>query len=302
VLAGGATADKSAGRKPHPIALGITTLNAPSPGEISAYTKLVGTAPAIVMFYPEFDTPLFTHQQMSDIVAERATPLISWRPTRNWNQPVQFSEIASGADDAYLQHQAIKARRTHREILVRFGYEMNLSGADYGSHVAGETPATFIAAWRHIVDVFRSERATNVQWVWSPNTDCGGTCPFTKYFPGNRYVNWLGLDGYNFSTAHNVPWLTLHYIFASSYRTITALSSKPLMIAETASAPGPGDKAQWIHQGFMRTIPRKFPRVRAVVWFDQNKEADWRVNSSPQSLQAWRKVASSRLYSGQLGQ
>jgi mannan endo-1,4-beta-mannosidase len=175
---------------------------------------------------------------------------------------------------------------------------MNLSGQDYGSHVAGETPATFIAAWRHIVTVFRQAGATNVRWVWSPNTDCAGRCPFGAYFPGNGYVDWLGLDGYNFASAHNTSWVSLHYIFASSYATITSLSAKPVMFAETASAPTPGNKAYWIRTGFMSTIPQDFPRVRAAVWFDADKEADWRVNSSPQSLRAWRHVVAARRYDG----
>jgi beta-mannanase len=177
---------------------------------------------------------------------------------------------------------------------------MNLAGQDYGSHVPGETPAAFIAAWRHVVTVFREAGASNVRWVWSPNTDCAGHCPFTAYWPGDAYVDWLALDGYNFASVHNAAWVSLRYIFGTSYRTITALSRKPLMIAETATAPTPGNKAHWIREGFATTIPHDFPRIRAVIWFDQDKEADWRVNSSVASLKAWRAVVTSKRYAGRL--
>jgi mannan endo-1,4-beta-mannosidase len=292
----GATAAK-AGHHPR-LAIGVFTPNAPDRSEIEHYTKLAHAAPAIVMWYSDFSSPLFSKHQMHEIRALHTTPLISWRPTLHWTQPIQFADIASGKYDGYLQRQAAKARAAHRQILLRWGYEMNLPGGVYGSHVRGETPRSYIAAWRHIVTVFRNARAHNVRFVWSPNTDCAGHCPFSAYFPGNHYVDWLGLDGYNFAAAHNAAWVTLRYVFASSYATITRLSSRPLMFSEVASAPSPGNKARWIRYGFTKTIPRDFPRVRAAVWFDSDKEADWRVNSSHASLRAWRKVVTSRRYSG----
>jgi hypothetical protein len=286
--------------KRSPIALGVFTPNAPRASEVRDYAKLTGADPAIVMWYSEFDTPLFTRAQLRDVRSLKAAPMISWRPVTNDHTAVRFKNIAAGTEDAYLKAQAAKARAAKRPILVRFAYEMNLPGQDYGSAVTGETAADFIAAWRHVVTVFRHAKATNVRWVWSPNTDCAGHCPFTSYWPGDAYVDWLALDGYNFASAHNAAWVSLHYVFATSYATITKLSKKPLMIAETASAPTPGNKAHWIRRGFRRTIPTDFPRVRAVVWFNQDKEADWRVNSSTKSLKAWRHIVRLKRYSGRL--
>jgi hypothetical protein len=286
--------------RPPAIALGVFTPDAPAETEIRSYAKLAGAMPSIVMWYSEFDTPLFTHAQLRDVRNLDVTPVISWRPVVDNHHAVLFGDIAAGKEDSYLEAQAVKARRAKQPIYVRFAYEMNLAGQDYGSNVTGETPATFIAAWRHVVTVFRQAGATNVRWVWSPNTDCAGHCPFTAYWPGGKYVDWLALDGYNFASAHDAAWVSLHYVFATSYATITKLSGKPLMIAETASAPTPGDKAQWIRRGFRRAIPTAFPRVRAVIWFDADKETDWRVNSSPESLTAWRAVVASKRYAGRL--
>ena len=66
------------------------------------------------------------------------------------------------------------------------------------------------------------------------------------------------------------------------------------MIAETASAEAGGSKAAWIEELF--TWLRTQPEVRTVVWFDNQKETDWRIDSSPGSaaalaagLAAWRR-------------
>ena len=78
------------------------------------------------------------------------------------------------------------------------------------------------------------------------------------------------------------------------------LSNKPIMISEIASTEQGGSKAAWITDWFLRDLPAEYPRVRAVVWFDQDKEADWRFNSSPASLAAFKQVAQSPLYQGRL--
>jgi mannan endo-1,4-beta-mannosidase len=147
------------------------------------------------------------------------------------------------------------------------------------------------------VTIFRQRGVNNVEWVWSPNADCAGKCPFSGYFPGNSWVDWVALDGYNYGSVDHAPWYSFNQVFKSSYAKLAALSSKPVMIAETASTGTGGNKAQWIKQAFT-TLPRRYPRIRAVVWFDRDQETDWRVNSSPASLAAWKAVVASPLYAG----
>jgi hypothetical protein len=93
-------------------------------------------------------------------------------------------------------------------------------------------------------------------------------------------------------------WQTLSQVFSSSYKRVTQMSTKPVIIAETSSSETGGDKAAWIRDGFLKTIPQEFPRVRAVLWFDRAMEQDWTVDSSQASLNAYRQVASSSLYGG----
>src|SRR5436305_951631 len=161
---------------------------------------------------------------------------------------------------------------------------MNGDWFSWGIGVNGNTSADYVAVWRHVVDIFRQENATNVRWVWCPNVMDTPQSVFAALYPGDSYVDWVGLDGYNWGTSQPgdryKQWTKLSDIFGASYDALIALTTKPLMIAETASTELGGDKAAWITQGLLTDLPARFPAVRAVIWFDENKETDWRVNSS----------------------
>jgi beta-mannanase len=140
-----------------------------------------------------------------------------------------------------------------------------------------------------------------VRWVWSPNVANGNTTPFSKVYPGDAYVDWVALDGYNWGKTQSwSSWMSFTNVFGPSYSALTRMTNKPVMIAEVGSAEAGGNKAAWIRQSFLQEIPSKFPKVRAVVWFDVNKETDWRVNSSSAALAAFKGVAASPRYQGRL--
>jgi endoglucanase len=120
-------------------------------------------------------------------------------------------------------------------------------------------------------------------------------------YPGDGYVDWVGLSGYNWgpSRPYHV-WQSMADIFGHSYTVLTGMTAKPVMIAETTSAEVGGDKGLWITQGLLGDVPSRMPKVRAVVWFHENKEADWRVNSSTGALAGYRQTAASPTYRGVL--
>lgn len=289
------------------IQLGAYVREAPgSAQKLDEYSALVGQRPGIVMWYRGLDQPLMYSGEISNLSAREETPMVSLEPVDANGNDISLAQVASGKYDSYIHKDASIAKSWGRRILIRFAYEMNLSpnaGIPWGggpSAFSGNTASDYIAAWRHVVSIFRADGATNTEFVWAPNVDDGGI-PFTAYFPGDEWVNAVGLDGYNWgSTAESSghKWLSVGDTFKSSYATITQLSTKPVMITETASAEAGGDKASWIKQGFLSEIPQLFPRVSAVIWFDVQKETDWRVDSSQTSLEALRTVAASSLYGG----
>ncbi len=284
-----------------PISIGVNVGNGPgNPAALDQYTSAAGRAPAIVMWYQAWSEPLYYSSQMPDVLSRGATPMITWDPA-NGSGGIPLRDIASGAWDSYIDQSAEAARAVGQPIYIRFAHEMNLSSSPWGPGNGGNTASDFVAAWQHVVTRFRADGATNVQWVWSPNVYCGGSCPFTAFYPGDAYVDWVALDGYNYGPVDGVPWMSLSDIFGPSYDLLTGLTQKPVMIAETGSTESGGDKAAWIESAFLQELPTRMPRVRAVIWFDRVKETDWRVDSSAASAAAWQQVLDSPLYGGSGG-
>jgi beta-mannanase len=100
------------------------------------------------------------------------------------------------------------------------------------------------------------------------------------YYTGDAYVDWTGVDGYNRGTK-NGGWQTFQQVFQNIY-SLLAAKKKPILIGEMASAEAGGDKGKWIDD-IIPTLRTSFPLIKGVVWFDINKEADWRISSSPAS-------------------
>jgi len=236
-----------------------------------------------------------------------ATPMITWQPeqavdTRSAggslaDQPdYSLAQLTSGRYDSYIRSWAAAAKAFGRVVYVRPMHEMNDMTYPWSIGVNGNTGAQeYVAAWRHIVGIFQAEGATNVQFVW-----CVGAKPALPnpavYFPGDAYVSWIALDGYN----RGSPWLSFTSIFSQAYAEVTAVSSRPVMIAEVGSVDEPGDptaKADWISTAFGQEIPRDFPRVRAVLYFDApGRGFSYALTSSPQALQAFTQVTGSAGY------
>lgn len=284
----------------YPIVLGAYIAGAPGdPAKIDEFAKMVGASPTLVMWYQDWareNMMDFNPTLMNAATARGAIPVVTWEPwdaTQGPSQPAYaLRTIIAGNYDDYIRQWAHEAHIWGKPMYLRFAHEMNGDWYPWSRGVNDNTPAQYIAAWRHIVNIFREEGATNVQWIWSPNIIYDSSSQFTDLYPGDNYVDWVALDGYNGGPALGHSWLSFAQVFTPSYKILAAMTNKPLMIAETASAEVGGNKADWIRQGF-QALPVQFPRVRAVIWFNEDKETDWRVNSSMESLAAYREVVAS---------
>jgi len=275
-----------------------------SSATLDKYIAKVGKAPAFVVDYRNVTAgQLLTSSEIQNLTAHGTGVLITWQLfKKGWGgEAITLPDIAAGKYDAPIRSAAQQAKGLPFEVMIRFAHEMN--GDWYPWGVKGSslnTGSSYVDAWRHIVSIFRAEGATNVKWVWSPNVDYDGVYPFTSYFPGDEWIDYVALDGYNWGTSGQGPdqWQSMTEVFASAYDRITALSSKPVMLAETSSSEAGGSKADWIKKGFLEEIPQRFPRVTDVVWFDRDQELDWRIDSSSSSLAAYREVVNSTIYGG----
>ena len=235
--------------------------------------------------------------------------MVTWEPWsagEGVSQPkYALREIANGRHDAYVRRWARQAAAYDKPMYLRFAHEMNGSWYPWAVGVNGNTKAHYIAAWKYLRRVFAEEGADNVRWVWSPNADTRAKAVTLEelrgIYPGDEHVEWVALDGYNWGTTRDWSrWKSLGQTFGTSYDALVALTDKPVMIAETASAEAGGNKGEWVRRGLLEEVPSRLPRVRAIVWFHIDKEANWQVDSSPGSLEAYKEAATSRLYSGKL--
>jgi beta-mannanase len=232
-----------------------------------------------------------------------ATPVITWE-MKNRQAQISYADVLAGKWDAYIDGWAAAARADGRPLFLRFGHEMNgdwygWSGARNGATAAAAQQ--FVAVWRHVHGRFARAGAANVTWVWCANhqsvPDAAWNAP-EQYYPGDAYVDWTCADGYNWGTSQTVAtsgwdsrWQTFDQVFGPAYQRITAAApTKPFMIGEFASSEAGGDKAAWIADAAARLASADYARVRAFVWFNYDKETDWRVESSPAALAAFKSA------------
>ena len=169
---------------------------------------------------------------------------------------------------------------------------MNGSWFPWSESANGNRPGEYVAAWRHVPAIFTSVGATNATWVWCPNIDPAGSMQgLGSLYPGDEYVDWTGLDGYNWGTNPVKPggWRTFDQLYGSTYRELdeTVAPTKPMLIGEIASSEQGGSKAAWISDTLER-IPTAYPRIRALLWFDKlDGGMDWPIETSTAAAAAF---------------
>jgi mannan endo-1,4-beta-mannosidase len=260
--------------------LGLYTNDAPASYRgVQAFTRATGTRPDILVYYSGWYEPFQT--SFATKAAENgAVPLVQMDPTG-----VSIRMIAAGKYDGYLSAYAEAVRAYRHPVILSFGHEMNGSWSSWGYRHT--SPATFVAAWRHIVTSFRELGAGNVTWLWTVNiindTQQGRIPPPAPWWPGNAYVTWVGIDGYYLK-----PGWQFAPLFGPTISKVHALTRAPILIAETGAIAAAGQPAK---------IADVFAGIRAYgllgfVWLDATNSAsqDFSI-SSPAATAAFSKGA-----------
>lgn len=193
-------------------------------------------------------------------------------------------------------------------MFLRFDHEMNGHWFPWSPGVNGNTHYDYVRAWRHVHDIFAKVGAKNVRWVWSGSQCTTSSCSsLSASYPGDSYVDWTALSGYNRQLSE---WRTGSEIFGPNYDQITTqiAPGKPFMIAEVGVREDPDQpyrKANWLLQFFNSEIPNRLPKTKAVVYYSRDTSAmipgtNLEVDSSPESLAAYRKVAAQWGWGGTL--
>ena len=252
---------------------------------IKAFTASTGIKPGVLVYYSGWMEP-FQVRFARTVASEGAVPLVQINPTG-----IDLTKITDGHYDSYLRAYAQAVRNYGHPVIVSFGHEMN--GSWYSWGYTHTSPATFVAAWRHIVSLFRTLGAANVTWMWTVNTTTQGqpgagtgqaqtNVPSPgPWWPGSSYVDWVGIDGY-----YTSPSSMFASIFGPTITQVRAITRKPLIIAETA-ATAAADQPEKISDIFAGV---RLYSLLGFIWFNSVHDLDWRVQGAA-SAAAFRRGA-----------
>ena len=243
---------------------------------VRAFTATTQVRPKLLVYYSGWTEP-FQARFAAAVARHGAVPLVQIDPTG-----VSLTAIANGQYDAYLHSYASDVEAFSHRVILSFGPEMNGSWYTWGYRHT--SPAVFVAAWQHIVTVFRRQGAANVTWLWTVNVIHKRGIPSPdRWWPGNSYVNWVGIDGYYLKRS----W-TFASLFGPTIKAVRVLTLDRILISETSATPAAGKAAK---------IADLFAGVCAYgllgfVWFDTKKRQDWSL-STPDAFAAFRRGARS---------
>jgi mannan endo-1,4-beta-mannosidase len=242
----------------------------------------------------KFDTTAF-----NNVRNHGAIPFFSWGSDSlpfSLNEPnLSLGTIIAGNWDSYITTWATAAKTWGHPFFLRFNWEMNGNWFPWSEGVNGNTAGQYVQSWRHVHDIFTSVGATNVTWVWAPNIDPNNShTSISSLYPGDSYVDWTGLDGYNWDS----PWMTFDQLYSSTYQKLvgSVAPGKPVVVAEQSSTEKGGSKASWI-KDMLTNVPQKYPQVKALLWFEKyDSGMDWPIETSSSATAAFAAAIASSAY------
>jgi mannan endo-1,4-beta-mannosidase len=243
---------------------------------VRSFAKVAGRPPNLIGYYSGWAEP-FDMTFANTLRQHGIIPFVQIDPT-----DASVSAIAHGSYDQYLRSYADSVRNFNDAVVIGFGHEMNAPWYSWGyKHVP---PATFIAAWQHLVKLFRQQGADNVTWLWTLEADGPSTGPVANWWPGASYVTWVGVDGYYYR-----PTDTFARVFGKTIDEVQKFTKDPVLLSETAVGPqaGPFTKIQDLFNGMASY------GTLGLVWFDKKQSGsiykqDWRLEDSLLAEESFR--------------
>jgi len=244
-------------------------------------------------------------------------PMLTWesRPIGSGNDVVDepdytLPKIIAGDFDAYLTQYAKDIASTGLPLAIRLDHEMN--GVWYpwaeqtgsGAPINGNNVGDYVKMWQHVHDVFEANGANQyVIWVWAPNIVNNlpaanqGTDFLRSLYPGDAYVDWVGVSGYQRPPYKADNDATFSYTFDRTLNQLREITDKKILLAEVGASEVGGTKPAWVTSFFEGFDPGRNDDVIGFAWFNlavttyvdgQLATNDWRVDSRANSLEAFR--------------
>ncbi len=256
---------------------------------VKSVESAIGHKISVVMGYiawaaSENNVSDFPTAQLDALSNDGYLPEITWEPwndSNGVNQPnYSLASIIDGGHDSYIQAWAEAAKAYGKPLLIRFAQEMNGTWYPWSEQVNGNSPGEYVQAWQHVHNIFAEDGVTNVKWIWSPNfVGSGASSDLAELYPGNAYVDYVGIDGYSYP---NDGCPAASELFGPTLAITSQLSDRPVMIAETGI-----DTACSSQTSLMASLlnwASANPRIIALTWFDRDiASADYSLSSSVES-------------------
>lgn len=233
-------------------------------------------------------------QQLPNIWANGNVPMVTWEPFTGGQTPADIEvRIAAGQYDAYIRTWAgrlkvflsgpngVFGNTDDRRVYLRLGHEMNGNWYPWSAAAGNNSPADYVAMWRRVVGIFDSMGldANHLQWVWCVNADDVGGFAAETFYPGDAYVDWVAIDGYNWGASQTwSTWKTPAQTYDALLTRVRGLTTRPVALTEFASTSATvtgtsvSAKSAWISDVFAYVT---LNQIKMVCWFDDNKETDW---------------------------
>lgn len=276
--------------------------------EILDFNNLVGKDISTVMYFSDWSSVDVNSGEFLDFFllkmiqkefgVDEPVVMLTWEPIngrktlagkpacdRDYNGAISPGDVIAGKCDEYIKGfaQALKSRP--ERFLLRFAHEMNIADSPWWPKHFGLDAGKYVQMWRHIYSIFESQQVPNVEWVWSPNYASHPDKAWNdlhNYYPGDSYVDWIGLSGYNWHSERGQPWFSFEYLYNDVLVDLACRYPKPQIIAEIGTIDGGPSKAGWIADAYNKILG--YPFLRVVTWFndfayEDSTNADFRVTT-----------------------
>lgn len=247
----------------------------PTQKEILHFQKQYQHSPDLIMVFIAWDK-LIPSAVIEGVNAEKKTLFVSWEPwTPSSQKGIDYKGLLKGKYDPYLNRFANQLKQTDQEVWLRFAHEMNGNWYPWSGSKIGKKQ--YIAIYRYVKDFLDQKGANKVKWVFSINWE---DLPkkknhFMRYYPGNSYADYIGIDGYNWGSSKPWSrWMSFEELFSKSIQEVSRKTGKPIVISEFGTTSRSGDKAEWIRNAFQQIEKQK--EIKGFVLFNVDKEEDWR--------------------------
>lgn len=233
----------------------------------------VGAEFRFLLYYTNINTDLPKLETVLANAAEegRTVELTLQTVANSSGQGNMLMDVLDGQYDDFLNRYAKIVANSGRPVLFRLCNEMNGDWCMYSAYHTSKDTQLYIEFYRYVYEIFRENGADeNTIWVWNPNERAFPYYDWNHalcYYPGDEYVDIIGLTGYNTGTYyHGETWRSFEDIYDSFYYQYCAWFSQPMMITEFACSSYGGDKGEWVRNMFLKL--RDYRKIKAAVWWD----------------------------------